>query len=316
LIRIEILKTKPRKEIQEKMKILITGGAGFIGSHVTEVLINKGHEIIVVDNLNRGKLQNLSNIKNKIRFLNINIIDFELMKEIISKVDIVFHLAAVSRVMPSIENPELCFKTNVQGTEIISRLCSIFNKKLIFSSSREVYGTAEYIPVDEKHPTNSENPYGTSKICGEKIIEAYSKCYGLRYAILRLSNVFGARDFDRVIPIFIEKALKNDELIVFGGGQILDFVYINDVVKSFIKILDVNENIIVNIGSGNGTNIFDIAETIKKITKSESKLTIKEKRKGEVEKFIANIERSEKILNWMPKITLEEGIKLLIKNHQ
>lgn len=295
------------------MKILITGGAGFIGSHLTEALVNKGHEITVVDNLSRGKLQNLIIIKNQIKILDIDVIDFELMEDIIKKIDMVFHLAAVSRVIPSIENSELCFKSNVQGTEIISKLCSIYNKKLIFSSSREVYGTAEYIPVDEKHPIHAENPYGASKICGEKIIEAYSKCYCLRYAILRLANVYGARDFDRVIPIFIEKALKNDKLIVFGGEQIIDFVYINDVVEAFIKTLEVNENIIFNIGSGNGTDMFDLAETIKDITKSESKVTIKEKRKGEVEKFVANIEMSEKILNWVPKITLEEGIRLLIK---
>lgn len=296
------------------MKILITGGAGFIGSHLAEALINKGNEIIIVDNLIRGKLNNLEDIEDKIKFLNGSITDFELMKKTIIKVDIVFHLAAVSRVMPSIENPELCFETNVKATEIISRLCSIYNKKLIFASSREVYGTAEYISVDEKHSLHAENPYGASKICGEKMIEAYSKCYGLKYAILRLANVYGERDFERVVPIFIEKTLKNNELIVYGGEQILDFVYINDVVEAFIKTLEENGNIVVNIGSGNGTKVIDLAEIIKKITRSKSKAIIKEKRKGEVEKFIANIEKAEKILNWKPKTTLEEGIRLLIKD--
>jgi UDP-glucose 4-epimerase len=294
------------------MKILITGGAGFIGSHLAEALINKGNEIIIVDDLIRGKIKNFNDIEDRIKFLNGSITDFELMKKIISKVDIVFHLAAVSRVMPSIENPELCFKTNVQGTEIISRLCSIYNKKLIFASSREVYGTAEYISVDEKHPLQAENPYGASKICGEKIIEAYSKCSGLKYAILRLANVYGARDFERVVPIFIEKTLKNNELIVYGGEQILDFVYIKDVVEAFIKTIEGNGNIVVNIGSGNGTKVIDLAEIIKKITRSKSKVILKEKRKGEVERFIANIEKAEKILNWKPRTALEEGIRLLI----
>lgn len=297
------------------MKILITGGAGFIGSHLAKALINKGNEIIIVDNLIRGKLKNLEDIEDEIKFLNDSINNFEILKEIISKVDIVFHLAAVSRVMPSIENPELCFKTNVQGTEIISRLCSIYTKKLIFASSREVYGTAEYISVDEKHPLHAENPYGASKISCEKMIEAYSKCYGLKYAILRLANVYGVRDFERVIPIFIEKASKNNDLIVYGGVQILDFVYINDVVEAFIKTLEGNGNIVVNIGSGNGTNVIDLAEIIKKITGSESKVIIKKKRKGEVEKFIANIEKAEKILNWKPKTTLEDGLTLLIKDN-
>lgn len=296
------------------MKILITGGAGFIGSHLAEALIKKGNEIIIVDNLIRGKLQNLNDVEDEIKFLNCSITDFELMKEIIYKVDIVFHLAAVSRVMPSIENPELCFETNVKGTEIISRLCSIYTKKLIFASSREVYGTAEYISVDENHSLHAENPYGASKISGEKTIEAYSKCYGLKYAILRLANVYGARDFERVVPIFIEKTLKNNEINIYGGEQILDFVYIDDVVEVFIKTLDINRNIVVNIGSGKGTKVIDLAEIIKKNTRSKSKVMIEDKRKGEVEKFIANIEKAEKILNWKPRTTLEDGIRLLIKD--
>lgn len=295
------------------MRFLITGGAGFIGSHLAEALIKKGHEIIIIDNFSRGKLENISHLIDNVKLLKNDILDFDSLDELISNVDIVFHLAAISRVMPSIKHPELCFRNNVEATEIISRLCAKYKKKLIFSSSREIYGTAKYIPVDEKHSSSPENPYGVSKICGEKLIKGYSICYDLKYSILRLGNVYGLRDFDRVIPIFMENALQNNDMKVYGGEQVLDFVYINDVVEAFLKIIGIKENIIVNIGSGQGTKIIDLANTIKNITNSNCKIINENKRRGEVEIFISNIDHSKKILGWKPKTTLENGIKNLIR---
>jgi len=300
-----------------KSKILITGGAGFIGSHLAEALVNKGYDIIVVDDLSRGKLENLKNIIDEIQFVKGNITDLELMQDLIKKSDTIFHLAALSRVIPSIENPELCFESNIAGTEIMARLCARLGKRIIFSSSREVYGTAKYIPVDENHSLNPENPYGTSKVAGEKIIESYSKCYNLKYSILRLANVYGDRDFNRVIPIFIENSLKNEDIIIFGGEQILDFIHISDVIGAFLKIFEIDENIIVNIGSGKGTTLIDVARTINNILKNKGKTIIKEKRMGEVGCFIANNDRAREIFNWRPEISLENGIKMLLieKNH-
>lgn len=294
--------------------VLITGGAGFIGSHLTERLAKKGDSIIVVDNLSRGNLGNLSGILNEIEFVRKDITDYDVMKELVKDSDVVFHFASLSRVMPSIENPELCFRVNVQGTEVIARLCSKYNKRLIFSSSREVYGTVEYIPADEKHILHPENPYGASKVCGEKIIEAYSKCYGLKYAILRLTNVFGERDFDRVIPTFIEKALKNQDLVVYGGEQILDFIHVNDVVRAFLKAFEISDNIIFNIGSGEGVKIIELAKIIKELTKSKSEIVTKEKRKGEVERFVANAEEAKRFLGWALKISLREGVSRLLES--
>ncbi len=293
-------------------KILITGGAGFIGSHLAEALVNKGYDIIIVDDLSRGKSENLHNIIDKIQFVKGDITDFELMQDIIIESDTVYHLAALSRVIPSIEKPEFCFKSNIEGTEIIARLCARFGRRLIFSSSREVYGTAKYLPVDEDHPLNPENPYGTSKVAGEKIIESYSKCYGLKYGILRLANVYGKRDFDRVIPIFLEKSLNNKDIIIYGGEQSLDFVHVSDVIDAFIKILSIDENSIINIGSNKGIGLIDIAGAIYQIIKNNGKIIIKEKRTGEVESFIANNDRAQKILNWRPEIFLEEGLKMLL----
>ncbi|MCX9085644.1 MAG: GDP-mannose 4,6-dehydratase [Candidatus Methanoperedens sp.] len=293
-------------------KILITGGAGFIGSHLAEGLLNMGHEVIIVDNLSRGNCGNINSILNRINFVKGNVTDPGLMQDLIKSCDTVFHLAALSRVIPSIDNPELCFKSNIEGTEIIARLCSQYGKRLVFSSSREVYGTAKYSPVDEKHPLDPENPYGTSKVAGEKIIESYSKCYNLKYAILRLANVYGQKDFDRVIPIFIKNSLNNKDIIIYGGQQILDFVYISDVIEAFLKAYSNNENLLVNIGSGKGTTLLELANIIKKITKNEGKIKIKDKRKGEVEIYISNINKSHEILEWKPEISLTEGIKRLL----
>jgi UDP-glucose 4-epimerase len=293
-------------------KILITGGAGFLGSHLAKALVNKGYDLIIVDNLSRGNYENINTIIHKINFVNGDIIDFELMQDLIKSSDTVFHLAALSRVIPSIDNPQLCFKSNIEGTEIIARLCSHYGKKLVFSSSREVYGTAKYIPVDEEHPLNPENPYGTSKVAGEKIIESYSKCYNLKYAILRLANVYGDRDFDRVIPIFIKNSLNNKDLIIYGGQQIIDFVYITDVIEAFLKAFFNQDNLIVNIGSGKGTTLLELANIIKEITKNKGKITIEDKRTGEVEKYISKINKSHEILDWKPEIYLKEGIKKLL----
>ena len=271
---------------------------------------------MIIDDLSRGKSENLKNIIDKIQFVKGDITDFELMQDLITESHTVYHLAALSRVLPSIEKPELCFKSNIEGTEIIARLCARLGRRLIFSSSREVYGTAKYLPVDEDHPLNPENPYGASKVSGEKIIESYSKCYGLKYGILRLSNVYGKRDFDRVIPIFIENSSKKNDLIIYGGKQIIDFIHVSDVVDAFTKLLLINENLIVNIGSNKGTTLIDLAGNINEILKNEGNIIIKEKRTGEVDSFIANNDRAIKILNWRPEVFLKKGLKMFLAENE
>ena len=293
--------------------VLVTGAAGFIGSHLVERLVEEGYDVIAVDNMLRGKLDNLSKVLDKIKFVKGDVRDYELMKEFVRGSELVFHLASLSRVLPSIENPELCFEVNVKGTEVMARLCSKYRKKLIFSSSREVYGSPKYLPVDEAHPLNPENPYGASKVCGEKIIEAYAKSYGLNYVTLRLTNVYGLRDFDRVIPIFVEKALKGEDLVVYGADKILDFVYIDDVINALINAMDYDEGLALNIGSGVGTSLLELANLVRNMTNKEVKIIVKERRRGEVDKFVANIRRAEELLKWRPKVDLKEGLRRVVE---
>ena len=296
-------------------RILITGGAGFIGSHLVEAFVSKKQKVTVIDDLSRGNIQNLNGIIDEIEFIEGDITDFELMQDLIRRSQVIIHLAALSRVIPAIEDPELCFKSNIAGTEMIARICSKLNTKLIFSSSREVYGTAKYIPVDENRHLNPENPYGSSKVAGEKIIEAYSKCYGLNYVILRLANVYGIRDFDRVVPIFLKNSLEKKDLIVYGGEQILDFIHINDVIEAFLIAFESekNNNSIFNIGSGKGMTLIELGEIINNSAKNKSKIIVKEKRIGEVENYVADIDKAKKILHWEPKISLEKGIEQLLQ---
>ncbi len=296
-------------------RILVTGGAGFIGSHLVTRLISEPNKITVIDNLSRGSLSNLPSISEvNMTIVNANVTDYEILREHIQKSDVVFHLAALSRVMPSIENPERCLNDNVLGTEVIARLCATYNKKLIFSSSREVYGTANYLPVDENHPQTPENPYGASKICGENIILSYSHCYGLRYGIVRLTNVYGERDFDRVIPLFVKKAMNSEPLIVFGGSQIIDFVHVSDVTDLLVKISNHNSNIIVNAGSGNGITVLELAELVQKTVGNKTKIIVQEKRRGEVERFVANIGKAKQLLDWEPRVSLASGLMHLVKS--
>jgi UDP-glucose 4-epimerase len=294
--------------------ILVTGGAGFIGSLLVEKLVKEKYDIEVIDNLSRGKIENLNSVINDITFIQGDITNLDLIKNNVRNVDVVYHLAALSRVIPSILDPELCFKNNVTGTEIIARLCAKYKKKLIFSSSRAAYGDAEYIPVDEKHPLNQKNPYGASKVAGEKIIEAYSKCYGLDFVILRLGNVYGERDFERAIPLFIDKCQKGEDLIVYGGSQVLDFVFISDVIDALLKAVDIsNDNDKFNVGSGVGVKIIELAKHIKGGINTNAQIIITNPRKGEVEEFIADISKIKKSLGWRPKTTLEEGLNDTIK---
>jgi UDP-glucose 4-epimerase len=294
-------------------KILVTGGAGFIGSHFVKALIDRKFEVIIIDNFSRDNKCTIQNSCPFVEFVEANICDEKIIEDYVKKADIVFHLAAMSRVMPSISDPRLCFQSNIHGTEIIARLCTKFKKKLIFSSSREVYGSVKDLPINESHFLNPENPYGASKIAGESIIQAYSTSYGLNFIILRLANVYGANDFDRVIPTFINKSMKNQDIIIYGGEQVIDFVYIDDIINAFFLSLDSNINRqTFNIGSGRGIKLQVLAEIIINLLSSRSRIVFNEKRRGEVDRFVADISNAKYSLKWDPKISLDIGLKMLI----
>jgi len=278
------------------MKIMITGGAGFIGSHLVDRLVQDNHNVSVLDNLFRGKLSNIQTHidSGKVEFYPADIRRYTEMEKLFSGVDVVFHLAAQSNVMGAVSNLDYSFESNVTGTYNVLKAASENGvKKLIFTSSREIYGDAEYLPVDERHPMNSKNAYGASKAAGEKYCQVFQNMGFFETVILRLANVYGMRDFGRVIPIFIDNVMQNKDIHIFGGEQLIDFISVELVVNVLIDSME-NTSLAekpINVGSGKGISLFNLAEKIQSIFPGKSKIVINPARDAEVVKFTADISR-------------------------
>ncbi len=289
------------------MKILITGGAGFIGKYLANRLCSE-HEVTIIDNFYR---KNNIELNTKVTIIEQDITkDFE---ELISKNDIIYHLAAISQVMTSIEDPELTYKVNIEATKNIVAACTKHKKKLIFASSREVYGTQKELPVKLNAELNPENPYAASKIAGESLIKSYAKSYGLDYNIVRMSNVYGLGDVERAIPKFIDMFKNNKEVELYGSEKIIDFIYIDDVVNAFVKLKDKSE-LTLNLGAGVKTTLVELANLIKELTNSNSNINISSERKGEVAKFQADISETKTKLEWEPMTSLRDGLTKIINS--
>ena len=306
----------------KKYRILITGGIGFIGRYLVKELLNNNNNFVtVIDNEYRwGKdiLEQTCQSQN-LKYIKGDITNEDLISKLIKENDLIVHLASISQVMTSIQDPDKTFSYNIYGTYLIAKHCSLFGKKLIFSSSREVYGSADYLPVDLNHKLKPENPYGASKISGESLILGYGKSFNLNYIIFRLSNVYGYSDKERVIPIFIKRALKNQNLILFGNKKIIDFIYIDDVISAFLEVIKNNKinNKILNIGLGEKRTLKELAELVVKTIDSKSKIIIEPERKGEVDKFVADISKTQETLKkWKPEIDLEIGLKMMINRYK
>ncbi|XRP97360.1 SDR family oxidoreductase [Methanocaldococcus sp. 16A] len=295
--------------------ILVTGGAGFIGSHIVDKLIENNYDVTILDNLTTG---NKNNINPMAEFVNADIRDKDLDEKINFKdVEVVIHQAAQINVRSSVENPIYDGDINILGTINILEFMRKYDiNKIIFSSSGgAVYGEPNYLPVDENHPINPLSPYGLSKYVGEEYIKLYNRLYGIEYAILRYSNVFGERQDPKgeagVISIFIDKMLKNQNPIIFGdGNQTRDFVYVGDVAKANIMALNW-KNEIVNIGTGNETSVNELFNIIKNEIGFKGNAIYDKPREGEVYRIYLNIDKA-KSLGWEPEVDLKEGIKRVV----
>jgi len=291
---------------------MVTGGKGFIGNYVVNELANL-HDVTILDNEYRdSELQIPKNVK----IVHGNITDYDIVQNIVNDCDVVIHLAGISQVMTSIKHPRLTFDYNIKGTENIARACCEKGVKLLFSSSREVYGTQEHIPVKTNAELKPENPYAASKIAGEMVIKAYSKSYGLNYVIFRLSNVYGYGDSGRVLPIFVNNVLRGKDIQIYGTNKIIDFVHVTDVVTAISKMLTLNKNVTVNIGSGVGQNLEEIALMINKYAGNKISINTLTPRVGEVDRYIADITDTFEIIGWTPNIDFENGLKKMIEETQ
>ena len=301
----------------------MTGGAGFIGSHLVDRLINEGFEVVVLDNFSTGSLENLRLHVGKDNF---HIVKGDVrnradVKKAVEDVDYVFHLAAIVSVELSIKNPVLVEEVNVGGTlNLLEESLNLDLKKFVYVSSCAVYGNPKYLPIDEEHPTKPLSPYGVSKLTAEHYCKVFYRIYGLKTVCLRLFNVYGPRQavgpYSGVIAKFVDRLKNGKPPIIYGDGkQTRDFIFVEDVVDACLRAMDSKKCVgeVVNIGSGIETSINELAQLISRLFRMEKvKPVYAESRVGEIRRSCADISKAEKLLEFKSKISLEEGLRRFI----
>ncbi len=305
------------------MKILITGGAGFVGSHLCDKYTKNGDTVLCLDNFMNGNLMNIRHLINyrNFKLINGDIRDFDLLEKIMRDVDAVFHLAAQIHVDRSIIEPNLTYEINVLGTQNVLEVARMYDvEKVIHASTSEVYGSAQCAPMDEKHPLNAPHPYGASKIAADRMCHAYIETYGMNVCIMRPFNLFGPRQKDSgyggAISLFTKRVLSNMPPIIYGDGeQTRDYTYIEDIVEAYGFILNskpIREPI--NFGTGKEIKVIDLANEIIELCGKTGKIkpVHVEQRPGEVKRLVADITKAKELLGWKPKHMIENGLKKFI----
>lgn len=291
--------------VQGQDRVVITGGAGFIGSHLADALLDAGTgDVSILDNLSRGRTANLERHAGdpRLRFLDADVRDPDTVRRALDGAEVVYHLAAQATVMGAAADVDYTFTTNVVGTYNVLRAAAEHGvRRVVFASSREVYGEPVSLPVDEAHPLLSINLYGASKVAGEALCRAFTRESNLEATILRLANVYGARDFGRVIPHWVEEAKSGRDIVVYGGQQVIDFIWVGDVVRAMMTAATVGAVLPpINIASGTGTKILDLARRIASLAGARGEIQVVPRRSIEVSRFIGNTERMTQLLGLAP----------------
>jgi len=323
-------------------KILITGGAGYIGSHAVLASLEKGYQVVVVDNLFRGYKQVIDVLQkkfgqDKLRFYQVDLTDKKALDEVFSKEKprAVMHFGALCLVNESMEKPELYFRNNVLGTlNLLEAMDEVGCKNLVFSSTCAIYGESTYLPVDEKHPQFPTNPYGESKLMAEKEIVWFSKLKNLNSVIFRYFNVAGANidgligDSKKPSQLLIQNAVRGalnieefkltcPKVDTKDGTPVRDYINVEDLADVHILaveyLLGGGESDVFNLGTGKGKSILEIIEKVKQVTGVNFNIGKSEVRKGEYAEIYADISKVSKILNWKPKRGIRESVESLVK---
>ncbi len=300
------------------MKCVVTGGAGFIGSHLVEKLVKKGFHVTIIDNLSTGRLQNLKHIDSKkIKIIKIDLSKIKSNIKELSKADYVFHLAALADIVPSIKDPISYYDSNVVGTlKILEQLKGSKVKKLVYAASGSCYGIPNKFPTPESAIIDCKYPYAHSKNIAESLIMHWAKVYNIPSISLRLFNVYGTRSrtsgtYGAVFGVFLAQKLANKPFTVVGdGSQTRDFTYVSDVVDAFMKAaFSKFKNEIYNVGSGKDVSVNLIAQLL-----NASKIENIPSRPGEPKRTLAKLTKIKKDLKWSPKISIQQGVNLILKN--
>ncbi len=301
-----------------KTKSVVTGGYGFIGSHLVDLLLNKGHEVVVIDNLSSGNIKNLSHLdKNNFKFFKEDLNSLDNSTNDILNCDYIFHIAGLADVVPSIDRPIDYYNSNVNGTLCIANLARQNKnlKKIIYAASSSCYGVPKEVPTSEKCPIDVRYPYSHSKYIGEDIIMHFAKVYKVPSISMRFFNVYGLRarttgTYGAVFGTFLAQKLANQPFTIVGdGNQGRDFIFVSDLVEGILMaaLCGLNQEIF-NIGSGKPHTINELVDLI-----GGEKIYIP-KRPGEPDVTHADITKIKKELKWKPKISFNEGVKILSQN--
>jgi UDP-glucose 4-epimerase len=309
------------------MRYLLTGGAGFIGSHLAEKLITRGDQVVVFDNLSTGSADNLSGIKNKIEFEHGDILDKGLIDRLVAESDYVVHLAAALGVFNIVNKPLESLKTNLQGSEVVLEACDRYRKPVLIASTSEIYGKNNKVPLSEDddriigHPLKSRWSYSEAKAVDESFAYFYFLENKLPIRIVRFFNTVGPRQvghYGMVVPRFVSAAIKNEPLSVYGSGdQIRCFCHVEDAVRALLLVMDSDKAIgeVFNVGNNQQISIMELAKKVIEITKSTSSIEKIAYEKAYPEGFedmqrrVPDISKIERVLGWTPEINLDQIIK-------
>ena len=309
------------------MKYLITGGAGFIGSHLAEKLIARGDQVVIFDNLSTGSAMNLSEIKEKIIFQEGNILDKAVIDKLVSESDFVVHLAAALGVFNIVNKPLESLKTNLQGSEVVLEACDKYRKPVLIASTSEIYGKNDKVPLNEEddriigHPLKSRWSYSEAKAVDESLAYFYYLENKLPIRIIRFFNTVGPRQvghYGMVVPRFVSAALKNESLSVYGSGeQIRCFCHVDDAVRALLLVMDSEKSVghVFNVGNNQQISIMELAKKVIEITGSTSSIEKIAYEKAYPEGFedmqrrVPDISKIKQVLGWTPEINLDQIIK-------
>ena len=306
-------------------KFLITGGAGFVGSHLTQALLNRNDEVVVLDNFSTGQQKNLTGTKAQV--ISGSIFDEKLVEDLVGKSDYVLHLAAALGGFNIVNKPLESLKTNLQGAEIVLNAVAKFKKPILITSTSEIYGKNDKVPLSEEDdrllgsPLKSRWSYSEAKAIDESMAYFYFQEHGLPVRLVRLFNTVGPRQvghYGMVVPRFVTAALRNENISVYGdGNQVRCFCHVTDAVAALLKVIDSKEAVgqVFNIGNNQQITIMELAKKVIEVTGSKSKIELVpyEKAYGpgfeDMQRRVPDISKIKKMLGWEPKIGLEQIIK-------
>ena len=309
------------------MRYLVTGGAGFIGSHLIESLINRSDQVVVLDNLSTGSSKNLSKVADQITVHNGSILDQQLVDKLVADCDYVIHLAAALGVFNIVNKPLESLKTNLQGSEIILQAADKYRKPVLIASTSEIYGKNEKVPLNEEddriigHPLKSRWSYSEAKAVDESLAYFYHLENKLPVRIVRFFNTVGPRQvghYGMVVPRFIEAALKNEPLSIYGSGeQIRCFCHISDVIRALLLVIDSDQAVgeVFNIGNNQQSSINQLAERVISLLGSKSKIERISYKDAypqgfeDMQRRVPDISKIKRVLGWSPQLDLDQIIK-------